>query len=222
MMTYNAKGTTAGFAAPLGEQPLSDTQDAAASFRRELQRLRHSFSDTQSGAAGLQRSLSRGLRQALDGAVRNGEQFSDVIGHIRKSLIDATFNAAVKPLTAHLASSLVNNAQSVLGAFSPISGGAGFTNTRVMPFADGGIVSSPTYFPMRGGLGLAGEAGPEAILPLARGKDGRLGIKGQGGFSAPVHVSIHVTTPDVEGFRRTQSQISAQIGQVISRAQRNR
>jgi phage-related minor tail protein len=49
-----------------------------------------------------------------------------------------------------------------------------------MPFASGGVISSPTMFPMRGGMGLMGEAGPEAIMPLRRGPDGRLGVEGGG------------------------------------------
>ena len=43
------------------------------------------------------------------------------------------------------------------------------------PFANGGIVNSPTLFPLRGGAGLMGEAGAEAIMPLARGGDGKAG-----------------------------------------------
>ena len=40
----------------------------------------------------------------------------------------------------------------------------------IKPFAAGGVIGTPTYFPLtQGGVGLAGEAGPEAILPLARG-----------------------------------------------------
>ena len=47
----------------------------------------------------------------------------------------------------------------------------------IKPFAAGGVIGTPTYFPLTsGGLGLAGEAGPEAIMPLARGADGRLGV----------------------------------------------
>ena len=66
-----------------------------------------------------------------------------------------------------------------------------------------------------------GEAGPEAIMPLSRGADGSLGVRMEGG-GRPVSVVINVTTPDVEGFRRSQSQIAAQMGRALSRGQRNR
>ena len=73
---------------------------------------------------------------------------------------------------------------------------------------------------MRGGAGLMGEAGPEAIMPLARGPDGKLGVR-SGGGAAPTIV-MHITTPDVQGFQRSQSQIAAQMGRALSLADRNR
>lgn len=56
--------------------------------------------------------------------------------------------------------------------------GNGFSSGKVIPFAKGGsftnsVVSQPTLFP----LGLMGEAGSEAIMPLARGSDGSLGVR---------------------------------------------
>jgi phage-related minor tail protein len=74
---------------------------------------------------------------------------------------------------------------------------------------------------MRGGQGLMGEAGPEAIMPLARGADGRLGVQAAGGGRA-VNVVMNVTTPDVQGFQRSQGQIAAQAARALARGQRNR
>jgi len=51
--------------------------------------------------------------------------------------------------------------------------------TRIVPYAMGGIVDRPTLFPMATGVGLMGEAGPEAILPLTRMPDGDLGVRAQ-------------------------------------------
>jgi phage-related minor tail protein len=69
-------------------------------------------------------------------------------------------------------------------------------------------------------MGLMGEAGPEAIMPLARGADGKLGVKARGG--GEVRVVMNIQTPDVEGFRRSQAQIAAQLGRAIGRGNRNR
>jgi hypothetical protein len=108
------------------------------------------------------------------------------------------------------------------GSAGPIPAGAGsFTAEQVRPFAAGGVVTGPTVFPLRTGTGLMGEAGPEAILPLARGADGRLGVQA-GGSARPVQVTVNVSTPDVEGFRRSGGQIAAQMGRALARGQRNR
>jgi TP901 family phage tail tape measure protein len=65
--------------------------------------------------------------------------------------------------------------------------GGAFQNGNVVAFADGGVVNRPTNFAMSGGrLGLMGEAGAEAIMPLSRGKDGKLGVKAEGGGSTVI------------------------------------
>lgn len=69
----------------------------------------------------------------------------------------------------------------------------------IHPYALGGLVSDilmkPTLFPMANGMGLAGEAGPEAIIPLRRGSDGKLGVAGGGGNTT---IRIH-STYNIEG-----------------------
>lgn len=90
---------------------------------------------------------------------------------------------------------------------------------RVRPFASGGVVASPTYFPMAGGLGLMGEAGAEAILPLARGPDGRLGVRG-GGAGGGVAITVNIATPDVDGFRRSEAQVAAALARAVARGRR--
>ena len=87
-----------------------------------------------------------------------------------------------------------------------------------MPFATGGVVNSATTFPMRGGVGVMGEAGPEAIMPLARGSDGKLGVRGSGGGATVV---MNISTPDVQGFQRSQSQIAAHMSRALSAGNRN-
>jgi lambda family phage tail tape measure protein len=68
----------------------------------------------------------------------------------------------------------------------------------IQPFAAGGVVNSPTLFKFANGgagrLGLMGEAGPEAIIPLKRGRDGKLGVSGGGSTSVVVNVDAKGTT----------------------------
>lgn len=56
--------------------------------------------------------------------------------------------------------------------------GNAFERGMVTRFARGGIFDRPTFFPMARGMGLMGEAGPEAVMPLKRGRDGKLGVAG--------------------------------------------
>jgi hypothetical protein len=69
-----------------------------------------------------------------------------------------------------------------LGLFGFAKGGAFSGGVPIQAFASGGVFGSPTLFGMGGGrLGMMGEAGPEAIMPLRRGRDGRLGVAAAGG-----------------------------------------
>jgi lambda family phage tail tape measure protein len=103
----------------------------------------------------------------------------------------------------------------------PFANGAAFGAGRVAAFARGGVVDGPTQFPMRGGVGLMGEAGPEAIMPLTRGADGKLGVRAGGGGGGTVQVTMNISTPDAAGFQRSQSQIAAEMNRAIARGRRN-
>lgn len=71
---------------------------------------------------------------------------------------------------------------------------------------------------MAGGLGLAGEAGPEAILPLRRGSDGRLGVAAADGGS--VNVMVNVTAPDARSFLASEAEVSAMLLRAVRRGTR--
>lgn len=191
-----------------------------SAFDGELRRMRTSLAATGQDVQTLERGLSRGLRRAFDGVVFDGMKLSDALQSVAQSMISATYNAALKPVTNHFGGLLAQGVNGLVQGILPFADGASFSQGRVMPFASGGIVSSATPFGMRGGMGLMGEAGPEAIMPLARGADGKLGVRG-GGVSAPTIV-MNITTPDVQGFQRSQNQIAAKMGRALGRGNRNR
>ncbi len=89
-----------------------------------------------------------------------------------------------------------------------------------MAFADGGVVNSPVLFPLQGGTGLMGEAGPEAIMPLSRGSDGRLGVR-LGGGGGGGQVTVNISTPDAASFKQSQGQVAALVARAVERGQRN-
>ncbi len=209
-----------GLAAEGLQDSLSGAAQMGAQFQAELRRVRDGFAATGRDAATLERGLSRGLRRAFDGVVFDGMKLSDALDGMARSMINSTYSAAIRPVTDHVGGLVAGGVAGLMKGLLPFEKGGGFTQGRVMPFAQGGIVTSPTTFPMRGGTGLMGEAGPEAIMPLARGADGKLGVRAAAGRATTVVMNIH--TPDVEGFRRSQGQIAAQMGRALSRGQRNR
>ena len=198
---------------------LGQTSLLVSGFDSELQRMRTSLEATNKDVAVLEKGLSRGLRKAFDGVVFDGMKLSDALQTVAQSMINTTYNAAIRPVTNQFGGLLSQGVNSLVQGILPFADGAPFSQGRVMPFASGGIVSAATPFGMRGGMGLMGEAGPEAIMPLARGPDGKLGVRGGGSSQT---IIMNVTTPDVQGFQRSQGQIAAQMSRALGRGQRNR
>lgn len=164
-------------------------------------------------------AFSRAMTGAFRASVVGGKQFDDVLKSLTLRLSDMAVRLAFKPLEKSISGGI----ESLLSGLTGTGSGNGLSLTAasgaVKPFASGGVIGTPTYFPlMQGGVGLAGEAGPEAIMPLARGPDGKLGVAGRGGGNS---VTIQIATPDLESFRRSENYITGQIARAVSRGQRN-
>lgn len=127
-----------------------------------------------------------GIGNAFD-AMWDGQsvKFGDMLKDMAKQMIKS---ALMKMLTNLMG----GNGFFGGGGAAPVAqadGGAWYKGVQM--FANGGIVNRATPFGMaNGGLGVMGEAGPEAILPLTRGKNGKLGVQTSGGGSNPINVSI--------------------------------
>lgn len=147
------------------------------------------------------------LTSAFAKASTSGQAFDKTLQGVLTSLSKMTINGGLQPL------------QQGLSAFvsSALVGGGG--GGSITPFAQGGVVSSPTFFSSGGGLGVMGERGAEAIVPLARGPDGRLGVAA-GGQGAPVNVTVNIAASDAESFKRSQVQISSALARAVARGQR--
>ncbi|MDZ4093308.1 MAG: phage tail tape measure protein [Paracoccaceae bacterium] len=203
------------------EETLGGTGEVVAAFDGELARMRDSLLFTGREVNTLSNGIGRGLRRAFDGLVFDGLKLSDALRGVAQSMADTVFGVATRPVQNAVGGLIAQGLNSALSGVLPFANGGSFSQGRVMPFAQGGVVSSPVSFAMRGGRGLMGEAGPEAIMPLARGADGRLGVQAEGG-GRPVTVVMNISTPDVQGFQRSQGQIAAQASRALARGQRNR
>lgn len=202
------------------EASLGGLEGVSAAFRREIEGVGGGLKEAGREASGMSRTLAGSLRRAFEGMVFDGRKLSDTLSDLGRSLSGAVLNQALAPVQTALGSTLGGGLQAMIGGMLPFAKGAAFSSGRIAAFARGGVVDGPTHFPMRGGVGLMGEAGPEAILPLARGSDGRLGIRSGGGGGA-VSVTMNITTPDATGFQRSQSQIAAEMNRAIQRGRRN-
>jgi phage-related minor tail protein len=147
-------------------------------------------------------SFGNKLVSSLAGAVIHGRSLADVFRGLALSTANQALSQAIKPL-----GNLVGN------IFS------GALGQRPTAFANGGVVNSPILFPTGSGTGLMGEAGPEAIMPLSRGSDGRLGVRMGGGGGG--NVTVNISTPDAQSFRQSQGQVAAMVARAVERGQRN-
>jgi hypothetical protein len=84
-----------------------------------------------------------------------------------------------------------------IGSMLTNANGNAFNDGRVQQFAQGGVIHGPTVFPMRNGMGLMGENGPEAIVPLRRGPDGKLGVEAGGSGELNPIFNIYVGNEEV-------------------------
>ena len=200
---------------------LDEMRGLTASFTSEIGEATKAIVTLDGQSAKLSRSLSTSMRTAFDRAVFGGEKLSTVFRDLAGSVASKALNSALTPVTSAISSSFAGAAQGIGGSiFSALgfANGGAFASGRVRAFAKGGVVNGPTTFPMRGGTGLMGEAGPEAIMPLTRGPDGSLGVAARGGGGGS-QIVVNIQTPDVAGFQRSRAQISAQLARAVRQGQ---
>lgn len=193
--------TAAQQAGVAGAAPLSDEQIQRAAERlgRDLERAEQQTERTSNTARELQMTFA----SAFEDAVIKGKDLSEVLKGIEQDLARIILRQAVVQPLANAASSAIGAGLNFLfpssapagGGVSTASGNAlgnAFAGGNVIPFALGGVVNGPTLFPMANGMGLMGEAGPEAVMPLDRDSSGRLGVRARGASSGGVVQNITI------------------------------
>ncbi|WP_428700371.1 phage tail tape measure protein [Stappia sp.] len=187
-----------------------DETDGFTAAGDEAERLRLAMEDVREASRAAAGVLSTGLRQALV----DGRSLEQVLRSAALSLSGRALSAALAPLEQGFSRGLSGLVGRLFGA---VSGAGGVT-----PFAKGGVVAAPGYFPLpgsRGGTGLMGEAGAEAVLPLSRDASGRLGVAAGGASGAP-QIVFNVETRDAESFARSEGQIATMVARAVGRGRR--
>lgn len=161
-------------------------------------------------------TLSKSMISAFDKIIVKGSDVEDVFKSLALNLSKQAFKQTISPVQSSLSSTLGFDVSGIFGSLFGFAKGGAFTGG-----SGGGVLNSPMAFPMAGGnTGIAGEAGPEAILPLSRGPNGELGVRASGGSNS-VTVNVNISTPDIESFRRSEGEIATTLQRIVSRGNRN-
>jgi phage-related minor tail protein len=197
--------------------PVSEDIADTVRLKPELASMEKLFQDLRKSSEAFGSSLTSTFAKGIT----SGKSFQDVMRSVGTVLVESLLKAALKPAQLGLSSLFEKGFSSLFSSTQPFGGTAtAGAPLSISPFADGGIVSSPSYFPTGRGLGLMGERGAEAIMPLARGPDGKLGVRGGAGAGRAVSVTVNVATPDATSFQRSEAQVSAAIARAVARGQR--
>ena len=105
------------------------------------------------------------------------------------------------------------------GVGAMAANGLAVARNGIVPYAKGGLVTKPTLFQYRqggvGNYGLMGEAGTEAIMPLRRGANGKLGVEASGGGVSNVVVNVDASGSNVQGDQPNAKALGSAIGAAV-------
>ena len=173
-------------------------KQAAEAGSKAWDSAKEAIERTKDLAKGLAEDITGPLKDALKSGELSWQSFASAVSGIAQNLASRLIDSAFKPIEDALFRAFSGGGASGGGAFGWIAkaigdlfgggfarGGVFAQTGQVAAFARGGIVNQPTVFPFARGIGLMGEAGPEAILPLRRGPGGRLGVEAGTAQPAP-------------------------------------
>lgn len=145
---------------------------------------------SQDGAGGKAAvDVINGIGDAFGDAAAGTKSFGDAFEDMGKLVVKTLVELAAKWAIMQALTAIFGPSDFLSGVSKKLLGSADgnvFSGGTLIPMAKGGIVTTPTLFPMANGAGLMGEAGPEAVMPLQRTADGRLGVS-----ASPANINIY-------------------------------
>ena len=213
------------------ETILNDAVAAGAISLQEkdnvLAQYRESLRETTSFAEKMGKTLSDSLGGALmsvvDGTKSAADAFKDMARQILKQAFDLL---VIQPIMDSITGALggfggggskgLSLPSAILSSINA-DGNAFQNGNQLTAYANGGVVNSPTLFPMANGAGLMGEAGPEAIMPLKRGKNGKLGVQTEGATQGNITIHQHFNV-NGNGDEYIMNQIKGAAGPISDQA----
>ncbi len=160
------------------------------------------------------------ITSALQSAATQGASFQDVLKSIGNELSKMALQSAMEPLQDLLSGAFMSFANPSQKKPAFAKGGIFSGASDLLSAGGGAIGDGPAMFRHAGQIGTIGERGPEAIMPLRRGADGKLGVAASA-TSSPANIVFNVSANDAESFRRSEAQISAMLTRAVGRGRRS-
>ena len=197
------------------KQKLKENKQETFNFKEELKKVAESAMDLKSQigelAVGAVNKLADGFVElAMTGKASFADLARSILQDLQRMILKALFFKALFGLFPGLETFLGFEKGGVVESAK----GNVFANNKVVPYRQGGVVEKPSIFPMRTGVGLMSESGPEAIMPLKRGKGGRLGVEASGGVGNVV-VNVDASGSNVEGDNAQASALGKMLGAAV-------
>lgn len=156
---------------------LTKDEGTAAEFEVESKRndeLLRGLTEQTEEASDAARELGLTFASAFEDAIVSGRSLSDVLAGIGQDLLRLTVRKSITEPAANWLST-------ALGSVFKFNADGNVYASRSLSAYSGNVYTSPQLFAFAKGAGVFAEAGPEAILPLKRGRDGKLGVSADGG-----------------------------------------
>ena len=211
-----------------------------AKMKKDLADLVNPINQVTSAATAIGTAFSDSFKSVIDGSATTQEALAGFFKNISNYFLDMAMQIIQKMITMYILNTVVGllpggsppSFQSGLDAGLPLFGdysglsgtpfakGGVFAKNKIVPYAKGGIVNKPTMFAYANGgagrFGLMGEAGPEAIMPLSRGSNGKLGVQASGGGGVSVgNINITVENTGDQLNPAAQKQLAGQVQGIV-------
>jgi hypothetical protein len=206
-LLFKIQETSAGKRDPLSQKELEVAAKKIYLIEEQTRVIEEQNKVQEALASTIENSMENAFMSMVDGTKKAKDAFRDMAADIIKELYRVL-----------VVKRMVSGITSFLGF---ADGGTFSGGSQIQAYANGGVVGGPTTFPMAGGkTGLMGEAGPEAIMPLKRGANGKLGVQmeGGGGDTIVVNQSFNFQANGDDSVKRIIAQAAPQIAQMTKKS----
>jgi hypothetical protein len=206
-LLFKIQETNAGKRDPLSQKELEAAAKKIYLIEEQTRVIEEQNKVQEALASTIENSMENAFMSMVDGTKSVKDAFKSMAADIIKELYRVL-----------VVKRMVSGITSFLGF---ADGGTFSGGSQIQAYANGGVVGGPTTFPMAGGkTGLMGEAGPEAIMPLKRGANGKLGVQmeGGGGDTIVVNQSFNFQANGDDSVKRIIAQAAPQIAQMTKKS----